>query len=175
MLTFNEALNVIAFERPRVNLLSFTIRQHDAVRLFSRNQSAGGLHLIPSYVTLCKQWIQSCDAETTFPRVQNWKISPLREDITSSKGNGEKRSRRTVLLPRFYEGIPNRKRTKLLSSLSLYLVGPISLYRPRSMHRALRLFVSVKKKASLAPDPVFSRGSNLKGNLCVRKNDRDYR
>lgn len=61
--------------------------------------------------------------------------------------------------------------------LSFYLVNTVSLYRPCSMHRALRLFVSVKKRASLAPGPVFSGrgGSNLKGNLCVRKNDRDYR
>jgi len=51
---FNEALNVIASERSQVNLLSFTIRRHGAVRLFSRNQSAGGLHLISSYVTPCK-------------------------------------------------------------------------------------------------------------------------
>lgn len=139
VLTFNEALNVIASERSRVNLLSFTIRRHGSpYDCLSRNQSTGGLHLISSYVTPCKQRIQSCDAKITFPRVQNWKISPSpREvDTTSSKGNGEKRSRRTLLLPCFHEGILNHRRTKPFLSFSLsrrsYLALSSSLDASRS-------------------------------------------
>lgn len=103
------------------------------------------------------------------------------KDLTPSREYNiiERERRKTIEEDRTITAFPRRdpkpQEDETPSSLSLYLVGPISLYRPRSMHRALGLFVSVKKEASLAPDLVFSGESNLKGNLCVRKNDRDYR
>lgn len=50
----------------------------------------------------------------------------------------------------------------LSPSLSLFRL-PVSLPLP------------VKKEATPGTGPVFSGGNNLKGNLCARKNDRDYR
>lgn len=177
MLTFNEALNVIASERPRVNLLSFTIRQHGALRLFSRNQSAGGLHLISSYVTPCKQRIQSCDAETTFPRVQNWKIPPPREEWLQHHRKGTEKNDRGG--PCYYRVSTKGSRTTggwNLSSLSLYLVSILSRFIVLARCIALSVFSSVLKRGHLWHRALFSQGgSNLKGNLCVRKNDRDYR
>lgn len=176
MLTFNEALNVIASERPRVNLLSFTIRQDGAARLFSRNQSAGGLHLISSYVTPCKQRIQSCDAETTFPRVQNWKISPPRVEWIQ---HHRKRTGKTIGEDPAITAFPRRDpepHEDETFSLFLFISSVLSRFIVLAWCIALSFFSSVLKRGHLWHRALFSQGgSNLKGNLCVRKNDHDYR
>lgn len=130
----------------------------------------------PSYVAPCKQQIQSCSMETTFPHVQNWKISPpFRLWIQHHWKETEKNDRRG---PRYYrvstKGSWTAGEREPFLSFSLSRPSYLAL-SPCAMHRALPLLIRVKKRASLALGPVFSGGSNLKGNLCVRKNDRDYR
>lgn len=184
VLISNKILNAVASDRLRVNVVSFTILQPSLALtwLFSRNQSADGLHLIFERLMLPRV-NSGCDRAVRRQLFLVYKIErscrPFSKRVDTGigeRGNGEKRSKRTPAITAFprRDSEPQQDET---FSLFLLISVPFHLASsPRATHRALPLpLVRVKKRASLATGPVFSGGSNLKGNLCVRKNDRDYR
>lgn len=98
----NGALNVIASERLRVNLVSFTIRRRRTAlfkKPIARRSSFDFERLMLLRVN--SRYNRAARGQL-FLRVQNWKISSFlfppsllrRVDTASVKGNGEKRSER---------------------------------------------------------------------------------
>lgn len=122
----------------------------------------------PSYVAPCKQQIQSCSMETTFPHVQNWKISPpFRLWIQHHWKGTEKNDRRG---PRYYrvstKGSWTAGEREPFLSFSLSRPSYLAL-SPCAMHRALPLFSSALKRGHLWHWALFSQGGAIWKAICA--------